>query len=137
LETAFEENSFEFDQIEINNPEISIEINRQIKDDTLEFLQTLDLYPYVEHLINQIKINNLNLNKAYLHFNWLEKQLFQNELNISFKDILLSENQPPANLLNSSEFNISTTNLATTDKNGMYKFSADSLIYNSGRHNVY
>ncbi|MBW6533625.1 MAG: hypothetical protein K0B11_01320 [Mariniphaga sp.] len=137
LETAFDQNSFEFGQIEINNPEISIEINRQIKDDTLEFLQTLDLYPHVEHLINQIKINNLNLNKAYLHFNWLEKQLFQNELHILFKDILLSENQPPANLLNSREFEISTTNLATTDKNGMYEFTADSLIYNSARHNVW
>jgi hypothetical protein len=136
METAFEQNSFEFGQIEINNPEISIEINRVIKDDTLEFLQTLDLYPYVEHLINQIKVDNLNLNKAYLYFNWLEKQLFRNELNISFKDILLSENQPPANLLNSSEFNISTTNLATTNKNGMYKYSADSFIYNSARHSV-
>jgi hypothetical protein len=137
LGTAFDQNSFEFNQIEINNPEISIEINRQIKDDTLEFLQTLDLYPYVEHLINQIKVNNLSLNKAYLHFNWLEKQLFQNELHISFKDILLSENQPPANLLNSREFKISTTNLATTDKNGMYEFTADSLIYNSARHHVW
>ncbi|WP_372947085.1 hypothetical protein [Mariniphaga sp.] len=137
LETAFEQNSFEFGQIEINNPDISIEINRKIKDDTLEFLQTLDLYPYVEHLINQVKIDNLNLNKAYLHFNWLEKQLFQNELHISFKDIFLSENQPPANLLNSREFNISTTNLSTTNKNGMYEFTADSLIYNSARHNVW
>ncbi|MEE4284684.1 MAG: hypothetical protein V2I31_01005 [Mariniphaga sp.] len=136
LGIAFEQNSFEFNQIEINNPDISIEINQEIKDDTLEFLQTLDLYPYVEHLINQIKVDNLSLNKAFLHFNWLEKQLFQNELHISFKDILLSENQPPANLMNSREFNISTTNLSTKDKSGMYEFTADSLIYNSARHHV-
>lgn len=136
LETAIEQNSFEFGQIEINNPDISIEINRKIKDDTLEFLQTLDLYPYVEHLVNRIKIDNFNLNKAYLHFNWLEKQLFRNELNISFKDVLLSENQPPASFLNSKEFAISTTNLATKSQNGLYEFSADSLIYNSAKHSV-
>ena len=136
LEKAYEENDFDFSRIEINHPEIAIEINREMKDDTLELLQTLDLYPYVKNLVNQIKVENLNLNYAYLNFNWLEKQLFQNELNISFKEILLSEYQPPANLLNSREFNVSTTNLSATDKNGMYQFSADSLIYNSSRHNV-
>ncbi len=136
LETAVNNNNFEFESIEINKPEISIDIKNAIKDDTLEFLQTLDLYPYVENLVNQIKVETLNLNKAYLHFNWLEKQLFRNELNISFKNILLGENQPPSNLLNSSEFSISTSNLVKTGKNSMYEFSADSLIYNSARHNV-
>ena len=136
LDKAFEQNSFEFSEIAINKPDIFIEINREIEDDTLEFLQTLDLYPYAEHLINQIKVNKLNLNKAYLHFNWLDKKLFQNELNISFKDILLGENQPPASLLNSREFAISTTSLTTKSKNELYEFSADSLIYNSVKHSV-
>lgn len=136
LETAINTNNFNFESIEINQPEITIAINQKVDDDTLQFLQTLDLYPYVETLVNQIKVNNLNLNKAYLHFNWLEKQLFRNELNISFKDVLLGENQPPANLLNSREFKLSTTNLAKTDKNGRYEFLADSLIYNSATHSV-
>jgi hypothetical protein len=38
--------------------------------------------------------------------------------------------------MNSREFNISTTNLSTKDKSGMYEFTADSLIYNSARHHV-
>ncbi|WP_139249611.1 hypothetical protein [Mariniphaga anaerophila] len=135
LKTAFNKNNFDFDVIEINKPEVDIHIKKQIKD-TLEFLKTLDLYPYAEEFVNQIKVKRLNLNNAFLHFNWLEKKLFKDEMNVSFKDILLSENQPPSNLLNSREFCISTTNLAQTDKNDMYQFSADSLIYNSARHNV-
>lgn len=136
LDAVLNDNSFALKNIDIDNPKISIEINRQVNDDTLEFLQTLDLYPYVEHVVNQIKVDHLRLSNADLHFNWLEKQFFNQKINIGFSDILIGENQPPANLLNSREFEISTTHLATKSKDGLYQFSADSFIYNSARHQV-
>ncbi len=136
LSEAHGNNNFNFKNIDIFNPEIAIEINQEIKEDTLEFLQTLDLYPFVETLVNQIKVENLNLNDVDLHLNWLRKPLFRNKINIEFKNILLSENQPPANLLNSQEFIISTTGLSAKSKDGLYEFSTDSLIYNSARHNL-
>ncbi len=134
--SALTENSFKFNNIEVNDPEISIIINKELKEDTLEFLQTLDLYPYVEHLVNSIEVKSLDIQNATLNFNWLRKQLLNNRLNLSFKDIVLSENQPPHNLLNSREFTISATQLSTRSKNQMYAFTADSLMYKSSGHLV-
>ncbi len=136
LNEALNNNNFEFRDILVKNPDIFIEINREMKDDTLEFLQTLDLYPYVEKLVNRIAVDNLRLQNANLHFNWLQKQLFNNKINLRFQDIRIGENQPPANMLNSKEFEISTTGLSAKSNDGLYLFSADSLIYNSAMHKV-
>lgn len=136
LSEALNNNNFEFRDILVSNPDVFIEINREMQDDTLEFLQTLDLYPYVEALVNRIAVNNLRLQNANLHFNWLQKQLFNNKINLRFHDIQIGENQPPANMLNSKEFEISTSGLAAESKNGMYSFTTDSLIYNSAMHQV-
>jgi hypothetical protein len=137
FDSALIANRFIFNNITANEPSISISINKEIKDDTLEFLQTLDLYPYVEHLVNSISINSLNLNNVFLKFNWLKKQMFNNKLNLSFEGILLSENQPASNLLNSQEFSISTTSLSGKSRNGLYEYTADTLMYKSGNHAVF
>jgi hypothetical protein len=136
LNEALSNNNFEFKDITVASPDVFIEINREIKEDTLEFLQTLDLYPYVETLVNRIAVDNLRLQNANLHFNWLQKQLFSNKINLRFRDIRIGENQPPANMLNSKEFEISTTGLSAESNDGLYVFSVDSLIYNSAMHRV-
>ncbi len=136
LDDALTKNQFNFEAINILNPSVLIHINKKTEQDTIEFLQTLDLYPYVETYLDQIKVNNLSLINAGVNFNWLQKKLFDNELNLHFKNILIAENQPPANFLNSEEFEISTAGLKTQSKDGLYEFSADSLIYNSARHRV-
>ncbi len=136
LETALKENNFSFEKIEINNPGLDIEINQKIEGDTLEFLQTLDLYPYIEPLVDQVKVNNLLLKNADLKFNWMQQHFFENNINLSFENILMAENQPPQNILNSKEFEISTTDLTAESNDGLYEFTADSLIYNSMWHRV-
>ena len=133
---ALNENNFNFNRITIDNPEIGITINNETQNDTLEFLQSLDLYPYVEHLVNSIRVNSLDINNAFLSFNWLDKQLFNNQMDLSFKDIVMSENQVPHNLLNSEEFTISTSKLSTLSKNQLYTFTADTFIYQSASHTV-
>jgi len=111
-------------------------------------IENLKLHPVRENIDHEtmrkfnmselfnISVPLINLNGVNLNFNWLQKQLFNNNLNLDFKDILIAKNQPPANLLNSREFEISTTDLSETGKNGLYKFTADSLKYNSARHDV-
>jgi hypothetical protein len=136
VKEAIDNNNFLFNLIAAPNPEIIIDINEAVNGDTLEFLQTLDLYPYVEHLVNRISINQLEVSDVNLNFSWLQKNFSHNRINLSFRDILLSENQPPQNLLNSREFSISTRGLSAKSNDGLYAFSADSLIYNSARHNV-
>ncbi|SHJ83541.1 hypothetical protein SAMN05444280_13334 [Tangfeifania diversioriginum] len=136
LATALKQSNFNFEKIDIQTPSVDIEINKQIQNDTIEFLQTLDLYPYVEPLLNQIKVNNLSLTNAELNLNWLKKELFNNKINLSFNDILIAENQPPSNFLNSAAFEISTTGLQTKSNDNRYRFSAGSLTYNSSRHQV-
>lgn len=136
LNEALNQNKFIFDEINIKNPSVTIDINERITQDTLEFLKTLDLYPYVEPLLDQIRVNSLNLENAGLNVNWLTRELFRNKINLVFKDILIADNQPPSNLLNSKEFEIWTTGLTTESKNGLYAFTADTLRYNSARHRV-
>ncbi len=136
INKALEENNFSFDQIKIQEPEIKIEINDSIRGDKFDFVQNLDLYPFAESFVDKIQVNNLDLNNADINFNWFEKELIDKKINFNFKDIVISENQPPSNLLNSKEFEISTTNLQKTDKNKHYEFTVDSLIYNSAKHNV-
>lgn len=133
---ALEKNNFEFNDIIIQTPNIRVEINDSVRDDKIDFLQTLDLYPYAEPFVNRIQVKNLSLNDAEINFNWFRKQLIDRKINLTFSDILIAENQPPANLLNSSEFEISTTNLRTTDKNHFYEFTADTLVYNSSSHRI-
>jgi hypothetical protein len=136
LTTALEESNFNFDRINIMTPSVDIEINKKIQNDTIEFLQTLDLYPSVEPILNQIKVNNLSLTDAEFNLNWLKKELFNNKINLSFNNILIAENQPPTNFLNSAEFEISTTGLQTKSNDNRYAFSAGSLTYNSSLHQV-
>ena len=136
INKAMEDNTFGFDAINILEPQIKIEINDSVKGDKIEFLQTLDLYPYTESFVDKIQVNNLNLTRTEINFNWFRKQLIDQELNLKFKNILVAENQPPANLLNSEEFEISTTNLRETDKKGIYEFTVDSFFYNSASHSI-
>ncbi len=133
---ALTDNQFIFNSIDIINPDISIAINQEIENDTLEFLETLDLYPYVENLVNSIEVKNLDIRNASFNFNWLQKQLFNNKLNLSFEGILVSKDQPAHNLLNSQEFTFSTSGLSTRSKNQKYEFTADSLIYKSAKKMV-
>ena len=136
INRAFENNDFIFENIAIQAPAIQIEMNDSINGDKVDFLQTLDLYPYTEPFVDRIQVKNLNLKNADINFNWFRKQLIDREINLVFKNILIAENQPPSNLLNSSEFEISTNNLRTTDKKGIYEFTADSFIYNSSQHTI-
>lgn len=136
INEALRENHFKFNQINIENPEISIEINDSIKGDKFEIARNFDLYPYVEPYVDEIKVNRLQMNNAALKFNWFGKQQINRKLNIDFSDINISENQRPENLLNSKEFEISTTGLKAESRNKLYGFTVDSMIYNSARHNI-
>jgi hypothetical protein len=133
---ALNKNQFNFNKINIVTPSVDIAINKKPGKDTVEFLQTLDLFPFVEPYLDQIKVNNLSLKDADVNFNWLQKKLFDNKINLEFKNILIAENQPPASFLNSEEFTISTNDLKTQSKNGLYEFTAGSLSYNSAKHSV-
>jgi len=128
---ALADNDFEFESIVANDPKIALTVNNKIDNDTLEFLQKLDLYPYVEHLVNSVQVNNLDINNAFLNINLQQKQLFNNRLDLSFDGILLSENQSPHNLLNSEAFTISTTQLAANSSDGMYSYTIDTFMYQS------
>ncbi|MFW5773921.1 MAG: hypothetical protein ACOCWD_04490, partial [Tangfeifania sp.] len=136
LDDALNKDRFNFEAINIENPSVEIHINKKTGQDTIEFLQTLDLYPFVEPYLDQVNVNRLTLKNAGINFNWLQKELFDNKINLGLKNILIAKNQPPANFLNSEEFEISTAGLKTQSKNGLYEFTADSLLYNSARHRV-
>lgn len=136
INTALEKNHFIFDEITVTNPIIDIKIIDSIKGDKYEFTKNLNLYPYINPFIDQLKINRLRLNNVDLGLNWFEKKLVDRKFNVAFNDILINETQRPENFLHASEFEISTTKLQTESKNGMYHFSADSLIFNSVKHNV-
>lgn len=136
INSAIKNNSFEFDEIKINNPNIAIEIADSIKGDKLEFAKNLDLYPFVESYVNDIMVKRLQLQNINLNFNWFEKELINKHFNLSFSEINIAENAKNENLLNSKEFELSTTNLKTQSNDGFYEFIADSLIYNSAKHNT-
>ena len=136
INQAMEHNYFIFDNISFRNPDIAIEITDSIKGDKLEFTKTFDLYPFIEPYVDRIEVNNLDLNNLDLNFNWFAKELIDRRFNIAFNQINISENQPAENLLHAKSFKISTTGLSKKSKNGMYEFTADSLIYNSERHNA-
>ncbi len=136
FDAAINNNNFVFNKIEARRPDISLIINQESKEDTLDFLQSLDLYPFVEHLVNQVQISQLNISDVNLDIKWPQKQFRNENINLAFNDILLSENQPAQNLLNSREFQISTTGLSVKSKDGLYEYSADSMIYNSAAHKV-
>ena len=136
INDALRDNHFSFNQITIDKPEISIEINDSIEGDKLEIARNFDLYPYVESYVNEIMVNRLQLNNVALQFNWFGKQQISRKINIDFSDINISENHRPENLLNSREFEISTSGLKTESRNKMYQFTVDSLIYNSAKHNI-
>lgn len=136
MNNAIQNNQFDFNEITINQPDITIEINDSIEGDKLEFAKNLDLYSYAEPYLNGIKVNKLQLENVKLNFNWFEKKLIDKRFNLNFNEINIAENVQGENLLNSKEFEISTTNLKTKSKNGFYEFSADTLIYNSARHNT-
>lgn len=136
LHDALNKNQFNFSEINIVTPSFDISINKKPGKDTVEFLQSFDLFPYVEPYLDQIKVNNLELKSANVNFNWLQKELFDNKINIDFKNILIAENQPPTSFLNSEEFAISINDLKTRSKNGLYEFTAGSLSYNSAKHTV-
>lgn len=136
INEALRDNHFTFDQISIDKPDIAIEINDSIKGDKFEIARNFDLYPYVEPYVDEIKVNRLQLNNVALHFNWFGKRQISRKINLNFSDINISQNHRPENLLNSKEFEISTTNLKTESKNKIYQFTVDSLIYNSARHNI-
>ena len=136
VNAALEENNFLFNEISVSDPEINIHVIDSIKGDKFEFTKNLDLYPYINPYVNQLEISRLNLENVDLTFNWFQKKLVDRKFNIDFKDILISETNHTENLLHAREFELITTGLQTESKNRMYRFSADSLIYNSARHNV-
>lgn len=136
INNAIKNNYFEFNEIDISNPKISIDVNDSIKGDKLEYAKNLDLFQFVEPYVNKIKVNKLQLQNVDLNLKLFEKELIDKQFNLSFNDINIAEGAKSENLLNSKEFEISTTNLQTTNKNGFYKFTADSLIYNSKKHNA-
>ena len=136
VNNAIENNYFKFDEIKLIHPAISIEVNDSIKGDKLEFAKNLDLYPFVESYVDRIKINDLLLQNIDLKFNWLEKKQIDKQFNLRFNQINIGKDLKPENVLNSKEFELSTTNLKTKSENGFYEFSADSLIYNSAKHNT-
>ena len=136
VQQALDKNFFIFDEITLSNPKIAIEITDSIKGDKLEFTKNLDLYSFIEPYTDKLEINRLNLNNVDLNFNWFTKQLIDRRFNIDFKEINIAENLPSKNLLHAKEFEISTTNFSKKTKNGMYEFTADSLIYNSEKHNA-
>ena len=136
INAALKENNFSFDEIKIGNPEIAIEINDSVKGDKFEMVQNLDLFPIVEPYVNKINVKRLQLSNVGLNFNWFEKQLINKKMNLNFREINIGENQITGNLLNSKEFEISTTNLKTITKNYLYEFTVDSLVYNSAKHNI-
>ncbi len=136
INAAIENNHFIFDNILISNPEISIEITDSIKGDKLEFTRNLNLYPFIEPYVDKVAINRLRLNNVDLNFNWFTKEVVDRRFNIDFREINIEENQLSENLLHAKEFEISTANFSTTSKNRLYEFTADSLIYNSEKHNV-
>lgn len=134
LQPAIEKNHFLFDEITVDNPNISIEISDSIKGNKLEITQNLNLYPYVEPYVDKIKIGRFQLENVNLNFNWFEKQLIDRRFNIEFKEIDIDENTNPKNVLSSKEFELSSTNFKTKSKNGLYEFTADSLVYNSEKN---
>ncbi len=71
-----------------------------------------------------------------IDFNQFDKKIIDRKIDLNFKDINIAENQNTGNLLNSREFEIITTDLKRNGKNGLYEFSADSLVYNSAKHNI-
>ncbi len=136
INEAIEDNNFIFDEISAVDPDIFIEINDTVKGNKLEQAKNLDLYPYIENYVDQIKVNRLNLKNTNLNFNWFDKTQFNKKFNISFREINIGENQNPAELLHSKEFEISTTNLSAKTSDELYEFTADSIIYNSLKHNI-
>ncbi len=136
VKNAIENNYFKFDEIKLVKPDIAIEVNDSVKGDKLEFAQNLDLYPFVEPYVDKVKIGNLLLQNLNLNFNWFEKVLINKQFNVRFNQINIGKNSKPENLLNSKEFELSTTNLKFKTDDDFYEFSSDSLIYNSVKHNT-
>lgn len=133
---ALEKNHFIFNEISIANSKIAIDIADSIKGDKLEFTKNLDLYPFIEPYVDKVEVNRLLLTNVDIDFNWFEKVLINRRFNMDFKEINIAENQKTENLLHAREFEISTTNLRTKSKNELYEFSAESLVYNSEKHNT-
>lgn len=133
---ALEKNYFIFNEISIANSKIAIDIADSIKGDKLEFTKNLDLYPFIEPYVDKVEVNRLQLTNVDIDFNWFEKVLINRRFNLDFKEINIAENQKSENLLHAKEFEISTTNLHTKSKNELYGFSAESLVYNSEKHNT-
>jgi hypothetical protein len=136
LKEAFDNNNFIFGEINASNPEITIEMNDSLKGNKIESAKNLDLYPYIESYVDQIKVNQLNLKNVKLDLDWFDKTRLDREFDVVFSEINIGENQNPADLLHSKEFEISTTNLSTTTNDKLYEFNAESLVYNSLKNNV-
>jgi len=136
IQNALKNSYFKFDEIEIIDPSIAIEINDSIKGDKLEFANNLDLYPFVKPYVNKIEVERVHFQNTDLNFNWFEKELINKQFNLDFKEIVIGENSKGNNLLNSKEFELSTSNIKSRSKNGFYEYSADSLVYNSAQHNT-
>ncbi len=134
IKDALESNAYSFSKIDVKKPDLQIEINNSGKGDKLEAVKKLDLYPYISPYVNEIKVGQLTLDDVGLDLNWLDKQLMSREFDIMFHEINIGEKQNPKDLLHSKEFEVLTTNLKTKDK--LYEFSADSLTYNSRKHNI-
>ena len=136
INEALNKNYYIFNEISVSDPSIDIHIIDSIKGDKYEFTKNLDLYPYINPYLDRLEINRLNLKNVDLSFNWFQKKLVDRKFDIDFKDIQISETKNANNLLHAREFEVITTGLQSENKNGMYRFSADSLIFNSAKHNV-
>ena len=133
---ALKNNDLKFTTVEIDDPQISIEVNDSVNGGKIEQAKSLDLFPFIEPYVNSLQVNKLRLLNTDLKVNWLKKQLINKKINFTFNEVDISENNPANNLLNSKEFEISVTDLHQKSKNNLYDFRVDSLIYNSKKHNI-
>jgi hypothetical protein len=78
FDAAINNNNLIFNKIEAPSPGISLIINQETKEDTMDFLQILDLYPYVEHLVNQVQVNRLDITDVNLQIRWLQNNIIMN-----------------------------------------------------------
>ena len=137
FDSAINDGEFQFSHIEAASPDIFISVGNDMKDDTLDFRQDLDLYPYVEHLVNQIRVGRLDITNVDFQLTRQQKIFSHNQINLSFNHIMIGENMPPKGLLNASEFMVSTGGLSSRSKDNLYEYSIDSLIYKSTSQSVF
>src|SRR5690606_16854114 len=86
--------------------------------------------------VNSLQVENLQIEDAHINLQWLKKPIINNKVSLSFKGINLSEKNRPAGLFNSESFIMSANLLTANSKDNLYKYSAESVVYESARKRV-